>query len=1066
MLRLILQSTARTAAIVGKQSTHWQFSRLNKVQNRLLSVSLNNSQCSLYSERPHTQTKPHSKYDDKKEKVPKTIKILSTNTPSLTYETFQSIQNSLLKSDAITIDNGFAVLKSCSQLYDRTASERALLVQTVWTRLAKLINEPSQRDAIYLINAFCRTGNPLGDHQKFLERFQLDADIEVYERLIYWACRNDGDLKTAERILEEMKAKGLQPTERIYNALIHGNSKYGLSEAYGILDKMKEAGVNPSSGTYKELIIAHLHHNEHTKAIELFEDHFNSTADVSTQQLYAIIRAGAVQQCEPIVIAAINRLPPIARNVKALNDNIRNICVELIHLNRERAPDAQLDVYELIIRHFPVPVYENESSDTYGNYLLREMIASDQNVGDIIKLCQQLKDSQRNVRGLHFCCISALSHKKQIAFDFLRELSKAETLRPHYLWPLFLQVDNDYAALLKLLEFAGETNTQLDARTLQKYVLPQMQSFDGDAIIPILAQYGVQMKDLKSALIAFFLHHKRPLEAGSIAKKSMATIDPFIILPALINFLKNKRFKLSEYFIIAEIVNTLQKSKTNAENYDLAGQLLYSLTHNLNQLHVMQTLVSNYKQAGVKMSSNMVNLTLSKLSKKPEIFDEMSPILNAMIDSDNFADVHVRQKSVERGTRIEQLEQELAEFEANNQPTQGNALLKALFSNVCAFQEMLFRINFFFNFTPPIISGTLFKLFSMHMQKKDVKRARIIFGKCKEAAVVPTAPFLSTCIQFWILEDNVVNALKCYEQLQAKYKPFSTDAYKIIDLMTLLINKDRFSDAERVIKISPGGNPTLEKSISRNVWDLMTATSNYAHRHQHTDNMAKKMLDNLVRWGFCRYSKPLQGVVIKEYLDKFDILQATEYFLKCANDHQTTPHFLTLLTILVDISVGNNEEMKRFQISSEEGTACMQRVIDAAIVIYSSSKVNATILMALACTGNEEHTRCLLQDPMVEIDAEQLARTVDYLGKRGQLNGLGVLLRAARGTKLSALDPIVVFSALFKRYEIENDFNSALELYEMLSNDGYTGITKKFGKQLREFLVRNEQDVPEKLLLD
>lgn len=370
-------------------------------------------------------------------------------------------------------------------------------------------------------------------------------------------------------------------------------------------------------------------------------------------------------------------------------------------------------------------------------------------------------------------------------------------------------------------------------------------------------------------------------------------------------------------------------------------------------------------------------------------------------------------------------------------------------------------MNFFYR----IISGALFKLFSLHVQKNDIDRARVIFQKCIEASVIPTAAFLSACCKFWILQKKADNALKCYDQLQAKYKSFPIDSYKIIDLMTLLIDEDRLSDANRVIQSSPGSNPSAMGAISRNIWDLMTATSNYSHRHQQTDNMAKQMLDNLVRWGFCRYTKPLLGVVIKEYLDKFDIIQATEYFIKSVNDQKVTPQFLSLLTTLVRISIDTNDEAKRYQISAAEGTEYIQRVVDAAITIYSTSQVNSNILMALACTGNEEHARIVLLDPVVEISANQLVTTIEYLAKRGELDGIGVLLRAARNTHHSALDRTVAYEALFKQYEIENDFKSAVELYKILSNDGYGGITKKFGKQLCALLTRNKQKIPQSLLV-
>lgn len=366
----------------------------------------------------------------------------------------------------------------------------------------------------------------------------------------------------------------------------------------------------------------------------------------------------------------------------------------------------------------------------------------------------------------------------------------------------------------------------------------------------------------------------------------------------------------------------------------------------------------------------------------------------------------------------------------------------------------------------PFVPGTLFKLFGMYVTKRDMNRAREIYEKCKESNVVATAPFMSTCILFWTLEKNADNALREFDRLRKTYKHFKIDAFKIIDLMTMLIDTDRLSDAHRVLQNARDEVPSQMTYVSMNIWRLLTTASNYSHRHQHSDNLAKEMLEALVKKGFCMHTNKHLSVVIKEYLDKCDIHQAIEHFETFANAHKTTPQILTLLTTLIQLANGNdtNENVTKYHISKEQAIEYIQRVIDVGLGRRSPEWMNTNLLLAFACAGSEDQVRKMLLDPMVDLDAEELKSAVNYLTKRGNIDGILVLIRASRGTQHSALDQKSVCDSLLSHYEVENDFESALKLYEAMRKDDQSNVSKTFATRLKSLLTRNKRNLPQGLL--
>lgn len=77
----------------------------------------------------HIQTYATKSADDKSHES-KILKELILNKVSLQFDKFIKMHPCLLKSYSINLENGFNILKSCSQLIDRSAEERKCNITT------------------------------------------------------------------------------------------------------------------------------------------------------------------------------------------------------------------------------------------------------------------------------------------------------------------------------------------------------------------------------------------------------------------------------------------------------------------------------------------------------------------------------------------------------------------------------------------------------------------------------------------------------------------------------------------------------------------------------------------------------------------------------------------------------------------------------------------------------------------------------------------------------------------------------------------------------------------------
>lgn len=605
-------------------------------------------------------------------RVPKILNKLSSNRVSLQFDKFTTIRSSLFRNYDITVEKGFDILKSCGQLVDRSSGERLKLVNDAWNELVPMFETPTKNQLIMLLQAYRRAGlKSLNNHREFLEKYNCPIDADIYAELLYIIGQNGESMEKAETLLNEMDQENIAPNEKIYNALILGYSKQGIDAVENVLKTMESENIEASSDTYKELIKAYVQNGNTTKALELLQQ----STDYNTDQLFDIIRTGALRQNEEIVKKALGMLPEVIRNAKLIAQNLQNICIEMVYSNRHCASDAKSDPYQLIIRHLPVPTFDKEDQTEYGTFLIKEMIVAGENVTNILQFCEKLIESNRNLYSIHSCCMYSLVFNLPEARDYLEALAAKESLRPHYFWPFFVRA-KDQNEVIEIISFAKKVDVIFDVATLKNYILPRMNTLViSQEAVKALLNVGVRMLELKTALIAYLLDFNRPKEALDIACRSTSAVDPFVVVPALGRFIKGPKYKRNAY-TVATIIKKLQSHKQlNNDAYDLAGQVVLAICNKQDKtvdFVLTKQLISDYGKLEVKISRNSADGILGKIHRNRTVHSELSPIITSLASNDLFPDTQSEQPKIPKTeSEIESLEKQLTEFQANGLPQYG-----------------------------------------------------------------------------------------------------------------------------------------------------------------------------------------------------------------------------------------------------------------------------------------------------------------------------------------------------------------------------------------------------------
>lgn len=355
----------------------------------------------------------------------------------------------------------------------------------------------------------------------------------------------------------------------------------------------------------------------------------------------------------------------------------------------------------------------------------------------------------------------------------------------------------------------------------------------------------------------------------------------------------------------------------------------------------------------------------------------------------------------------------------------------------------------------------MYRLFLKYVQYEQYDKAIQLKKRCEEMGVINTPAMLSTLLKLWTATNDENKALETLNILEKKHSNFKVDSFKIFDLTTLLISKDRINDANKLIENLV---PCTQKNISQlgsNIWRLLSAAGGYGVRHGIKESMAEHFLVQLINLRYCIPSNTLLGPVVKECLDKKNMHEAVTVFEHYVKEYRKTPQSLSLLTLLIELT--NSENLTEFSISKEEAIKYMQQVIELIKETHGIEKANVAVILGFACAGNGQQLRKILMNPNVKFNAEHLLSSLKYLKDRSKIGAIISIARSAKGLQHTCLSEETLYEFLLTDFIRTNDYTSAIQLYEDIQSDDDSKISKKFAKTLSELLKKNNQQLPEEL---
>lgn len=332
-----------------------------------------------------------------------------------------------------------------------------------------------------------------------------------------------------------------------------------------------------------------------------------------------------------------------------------------------------------------------------------------------------------------------------------------------------------------------------------------------------------------------------------------------------------------------------------------------------------------------------------------------------------------------------------------------------------------------------------------------------------EVGVQETAVYLARSIQLHTDLGDIHKAVECWKKLQMNYSSFKIDAFKLIDLASLLIKNDEYDEAVAVLNsIETGRVEKIIDNVVHNVVGLLTAAREYAVRHAKSENISGQLMEILSKKKLCKTSNVNLGQIVKEFLDKKDLPNAITYHRKFAEKYNETPQALSLIIELIKI-LDLGDKPNDFQIKKSEATEYLQNVLDANTSVHGSSRANVQLILALAFNRKDNQLRKLMLKPNIKFNSEHLIESLNYFKGKNQIDIVITIARSVRDLTHTGLSETLLFEILLSWFVKDNDYESAIQFYKELLVQNDVVLPKALAQKFVAFLERNEQEIPEKL---
>uniref|UniRef100_W8AAS6 Leucine-rich PPR motif-containing protein, mitochondrial n=1 Tax=Ceratitis capitata TaxID=7213 RepID=W8AAS6_CERCA len=962
--------------------------------------------------------------------------------------------NSVMYNELLSNEQAHFLLRACgTQMPARTTIIRLSLFKRLWAYLAQH-ERLSAAHYVTWLQVLEHNRAPLPDFQNFLTEFKRlnTSNVftlpDIYAQLLETAC-SAGDMQQTTALLAEMRTHDLPLTERHFNALLQGNSRnHDIAGCRAVLDNMVAAGIQPSAETQSVLVCAYLENDTAQKAIEIvqqFRGQFNAVQVVSMLRSLLYVEK---QPEEEFIKMLVRELPKDFAEDIEVAIPLRHVCIELLH-------NTNLSSALAIINALPTPRFnENQSIDTFGVFLLQELFRSKYSTEEIIDVAKLLVESKKNTRALHIVTEIALRRSAESALPYLEKLSEQEPLRPHYFWPLLLQShqQSGEAGMLNVLKEMSSLNVSCDRETIALYVLPNLPITLQDPVkaVKALDNVGVKPSLTLIEIVTYLLLRQRFDAAHDLLELYPTKMAVEQLVPILANASVNVR-ATKRYQQFGKLLAALAKKCENRK-LDWVGQLLLNMVQSQirlrSDLRAIQRFVDEFVKFGLVISpaaaSSIITvleeqigkeLNLSKLKDSlHKITDHNVVLLQSATPSsaDNGSSSFVKHP---RDMSLEELECHLVELESKGMNTR----------------------------------GLLRRLLQLCVRDGRLERALEIKEKCDKLQVQVSAGMLASTLDLYIKVKDLPNAERSLKRLQQEFPDFSLDEHKFIDYAALLVHNKQLDTAKELlqarasVKRINGGDYVI-----KNVWNFLTNVAQLAAEMPALEperNLTRENFHFLQKLRYCNAHNSVLGPIVRERLLRGDIKGAVADFCQLAQQYKHTPLQFELLSLLVRLGNGHEQDVTRYgNISGDEAQELLSEVTSTVSRVHGSLNMNSGLLLAFAASGTDNQLRRLLINPEFRINETLLLKNCEHLGEEGAVSTLLRLARGARGFG-RVINEQNIYNMLLTHFAKSNNYQAALDLYERLEADDDLKISQEFLRNLVQLLRVNNIEIPSHVAL-
>ncbi|KAH8289115.1 hypothetical protein KR054_000550 [Drosophila jambulina] len=974
----------------------------------------------------------------------------------LNYDHCQRVMEHLQQQQAsnVTTEQVHFLLGSCvpELLPARSAQERMQLFESLWKQLLKL-GEPTLAHYRTRLQVLRQNRLPLPDHRSLLAEIAVyhgAADAGLYSDLLDVACAA-GNMRQASELLAEMRERSFALTERNFHALLQGHARNGdLAGTESVVGSMRSAGLQLGTSTTEALRFEAL---VESGELERARQVLGATTAFSPVQLLQMLRAvvAAKEVDAQLVQQLLSELPREFLTGLDLPPALKSLCIQLLHEGRPQ-------VVIQMVAALPAPNHtQNQNVDEYGSLLLQEFFRANVPLQESLQFARQLVQRGQNPRALHLLAELSLRRLPSAALGCLEALSAAgEELRPHYFWPLILHHfrREGESGMLRLVAEMQRLRVECDEETLRQYLLPNLSQSLAQPLesLKALEAAGVRPSLALGPLLGILLQQQKLTEVLELLKRYPTRLELSQLLQPLCSLAVNAR-ATKRYEQFAQAVHSLQQKALQREE-DFVGALLL-------QMCAPQT---RLRQDTASLLRFVHELQRLELQLSPAAAEGLLSLARQ---------VAKEEESVQGlGKALQKMRNSKLTLPADAASLNGGSFIKhprdmTLDELECHLVELEAK-----QLNP---RGVLRRLLQLSVRSGRLERAQQLLAKCQALKVQSSAGMLASILDLHIKLGDLPRAQQTLQQLSSSYPAFQLDEHKLIDYAALLVRGEQLEAAKQLLRQRSEQHKIVGGDyVIKNVWQLLTNVAQHAaslppsSSEERTTNHTREMLDYLRSLGYCQSHNALLGPVVREWLLKGDLDAAVAEFQRLATKHKHTPLQFELLSLLVRLGNGDEQELARFQAASKTTPQTAQQHLAAVTStvsrVHGAANMNSALLLALAESGTETQLRRLIINPEFRINHELLLKNCEHLGQEGAVRTLLRLARGVRGVQRT-IDEQKIYDLLLAQFCRSNDYEAALSLFERLEADDELKVSQEFLRNLVQLLNVNQVEIPSGIAL-